>query len=86
MEVGMMEECLGPGVKYREEADPCSKVLGIGGDGLQGLGSGAEEQAVAQALVLKRDGREFVGKCEDDVEVRYFEEIALAVGEPLGRS
>ena len=82
--VGVVEQGLAPGVKNGQEADVCTEVLGILGDGEQGLRGGMEEQAVAQTLVLQGDGRQLVGEREDDVKVRDIEELALAGGKPFG--
>jgi hypothetical protein len=82
--VGVMEQDLAPGVKDGKKADVRTEMLGICGDGEQGLRGGMEEQAVAQTLVLQRDRRQFVGEREDDVEVRDVEELALAGREPFG--
>ena len=56
MQMRMMKQVLAPGVQHGEEADLGAQVLGIGGDGAQGLGGGAEEQAVDERLVLIGDG------------------------------
>ena len=56
MQMRMMKQVLAPGVQHGEEADLGAQVLGIGSDGAQGLGGGAEEQAVDERLVLIGDG------------------------------
>ena len=58
MDVGVMLEVLPPGVEDGQEADLGPEVLGIGGDSLQGLGGGPEEQAVDHARVLQGDRAE----------------------------
>ena len=47
-----MVEVLAPGVQDGQEADLGPEVLGIGGDLLQGLGGGAEQEAVDLSRVL----------------------------------
>ena len=42
----MVKQVLAPGVEDGEESDAGSQMFGIGGDGEQGLGCGAEENAV----------------------------------------
>jgi hypothetical protein len=43
-------------------------MLGIGSDGRQGLGSGAEEYAVDEIFVLVSDGSNLFGNGEDDMK------------------
>jgi hypothetical protein len=83
MHVGMVEQILPPGVQDGEEADLGPEVLGIGGDGAQGLGCGAEEEAVDPSFVLGGEGGDRVGHGEDDVEVRGVEELGLTVLDPF---
>ena len=52
MQVGMMEQVLAPSVKYGEKADLGAKVLGISGDGEQGLRRGPEQDAIELSLIL----------------------------------
>jgi len=53
----MMEERLAPSVKNGEEAKLCAEMLGIGGDRLQGLGGGVEQDIVDRSLVVIGDWR-----------------------------
>ena len=69
MDVGVMLEVLAPGVEHGQEADLGPEVLGIGGDLLQGLRGGAEEQAVDDPRVLQGDRAEGRREGEDDVKV-----------------
>jgi hypothetical protein len=74
-------QCRSPGVQYRREPDAGAEVLGIGGDGDQGLGSGLEQQIIDDRLVVIGD----VGdprQGEDDVEI----EPAPAQAGGTGRS
>jgi hypothetical protein len=52
MQMGMMSEGLSPTVQDAEKAELRSQMLRIGGNGLQGFRSGAEQQAVHLAFVL----------------------------------
>ncbi len=54
MHMGMMEPILTPGVEYGEEADLGAQMFGIGGKGAQGLGGGAEQDAVDQFFSFRR--------------------------------
>lgn len=54
--MGMVQQILPPGVQHGEETDFGAEMLGIGGDDAQGLGGGAEEQAVDECLVLIGNG------------------------------
>ena len=75
---------LSPGVEHGEEADLGAQVLGIGGDGAQGLGRGPEQNAVDHLLVLVSDGGDLFRHGEHDVEVLGVEKFGLAVLDPLG--
>ena len=48
----MVLEVLTPGVEHGQKADLGPKVIGVGGNLLQGLGGGSEEQAVDHARIL----------------------------------
>ena len=41
-----------PGVQYGEETDLSPQVAGIGGDDLQGFGSGLKKKAIDDSFVL----------------------------------
>jgi len=63
-----------------------TEVLGIGGDGEQCLGRGAEQQVVDHRLVLIGDWGDLGRQGEDQVEVPDRQQVGLAGGEPvLGR-
>ena len=51
-----MEQVLAPSVKYGEKADLGTQVLGISGDGEQGLRRGPEQDAIELSLILIGDG------------------------------
>ena len=51
MHVWMMLQLPTPGVEHAEEADFSAKVLGVGGDSLEGLCAGVKQQIVKQFLV-----------------------------------
>ena len=55
VDVRMVGHRRAPGVQHRGGADPGAEVLGIGGDGEQSLGRGAEQQVVDNRLVLVGD-------------------------------
>ena len=83
MQVRMMQQILAPGVKDGEESDSGAQVLGIGGDGEQGLRSGAEQNAVHDPFVLERDGGNLFRHGEDRMKVRTVEKLGFAVFDPL---
>ena len=84
MDVGVVLEVLPPGVEDGQEADLGPEVLGVGGDLLQGLGGGPEQQAVDHARVLQGDRAERRGQGEDEVEVLDGQEFRLAGLHPVG--
>ena len=57
----MMEQILPPRVQDREKADLGPQMLGVGGDGGQGLGRGAEQHAIDELFVLVGNGRDLLG-------------------------
>ena len=69
MQMRMEKQALSPTVKYGEKADLGAQMLGIGSNGGQGLGSGSEENAVDEILVLVSDGRDLFGNGEDDMKI-----------------
>ena len=74
-----------PAVEHGGDADAGAEVLGIGGDGEQRLGRGAEQQVVDHRLVLVGDGGDLGRQREDEVEVADRQQIGLARGEPVPR-
>ena len=83
MQVGMEQQVLSPTVEDGEEADLGAQMLGIGGDGLQRFGGGAEENAIDHLLVLVGDRGNLFRHRKDDMEVRAVEKFGLAMLDPL---
>src|SRR5215471_13402096 len=83
MQMRMMEERLPPSVEHGQEAELGAEMLGIGGDYAQGLGGGAEEDAVDGCLVLMVDGGDRRRQCEDNVKVGRRQKLRLAIFQPL---
>jgi peroxiredoxin len=61
MQVGMMKQVRAPSVKHGEKADLGAQVLGISGDGEQGLRRGSEKNAIELSLILVGDGGNLLG-------------------------
>ncbi len=74
-----------PGVEDGGEADARAQMLGIGGDGYEGLGGSPEQEVVDDGLVLERDRADRGRQGEDDVIVGNRQEFRLTLGEPLPR-
>ena len=83
VQVRVMRKCLTPGMQHRNEADVSAKVLGIGGDGAQGLRVGAERDVVDDGLVLIGDGSDLLRHGEDDVEIFDGQQLSLPILQPL---
>jgi len=83
MQVRMMEQVLPPGMEYGEEADLGAQMLGIGGDGAEGLGRHTEEKIVDFTLVLESDGRDGLGQGKDHVKILDWQEFGAPIFEPL---
>lgn len=86
MQMRMEKQVLSPTVQYREKADLGAQMLGIGSDGGQGLGGGAEENAVEAIFVLVSDGRERFGNGEDDMKIVRVENFGGSFLDPLRTS
>src|SRR5229473_1095404 len=83
MEMRMKKQVLSPTVKYSEKADLGAQMLGIGSDGGQGLGRGAEENAVDEIFVLVSDGSNLFGNREDDMKIMSLENFGRSIRPPL---
>jgi hypothetical protein len=83
--VRVMRQRRTPRVQHQRGADVRSKVLGIGGNLQQRLGSDVEEQAVQRRLALVRDLGHRRRQREDDVVVLHRQQIGLSrIEPPLG--
>src|SRR5215472_1819573 len=85
MDVRMVGHGRAPGVEYRGSADARAEMLGIGGDGEQRLGGGAEQQIVNHCLVLVGDRGDLGRQREDHVEIADRQQIGLARCQPIRR-
>ena len=56
VQVGMMKQVRAPSMEYGEKADLGAQVLGVSGDGEQGLRRGPEQDAIERSLILVGDG------------------------------
>jgi hypothetical protein len=79
----MMGQRRAPAVEDGGEADARAQMFGIGGDGGQRLGGGAEQQAIDKGLVVERDRADRSRQGEDDVIVGNRQEFSFAFCEPL---
>ena len=75
MHVRVVLEVLTPGVQDGQEPDLGPEVLGVGGDLLQGLGGGAEQEPVDLPRVLHGDRAQRRGEREDHVMVLDRQEL-----------
>ena len=74
-----------PAVQHGGDADACTEMARVGGDGQHGLRRRAEQQVVDNSLVLGGDGGDLSREAEHDVEVADRQEIGLAGGQPVAR-
>ena len=79
----MVMQVLSPSMKDRNDADLGAKMLGVGGDGAQRLGRCLEQDGVDRGLVLECDLGDGHRKREDEMEIRYRQQLNLAGSEPL---
>jgi hypothetical protein len=78
----MMKQILTPGVENREETDFGAEMLGIGSNGLEGLGGGPEKNAIDDPLVLKRNIGNLFRHGKHDVKILGFQNLRLPVLDP----
>src|SRR5262245_60260602 len=84
MDVRMMLQGLAPAVKAHGHTELGAEMPGLGRDGGECLGRGAEQDRVDNGLVLERDLAGRRRQCEDDMEVRHRQQFGLPIREPLG--
>ena len=77
--VRMMLQPLVPGVEHAEEADLRTEVSRIACDLKQRGGTGTEQQAIDQPLVLQRKRSQFTRHREDRMDVAGRQQLALAL-------
>ena len=78
----VQQQVLPPTVKDGEEPDLRSEVLRVGGDGGQGFGRLAKENAVDHFLVLRCDGGNLFGNGKNNMKVGHVEKLGLSVLNP----
>ena len=83
VDVRVMLQVLAPGVEDGQEADLGPEVLRVGGDLLQGLGGGFEQEAVDLPRVLQRDRAERRRERKDDVMILDRQQFRLPGLHPL---
>ena len=71
-------------MEHGEEANLGAEVLGIGGNGAQGIGGGTEQNAVDHFFVLIGDRGNLFRHRKDHMEVLGVEKFGAAVLEPFG--
>jgi hypothetical protein len=79
----MMEKILPPGVQDGEESDFGAQMLGISGDGGQGLGRSSEQNAVDEIFVLVSNGGDLFGEREDDMKILRLENFRFPFFDPF---
>jgi hypothetical protein len=85
VDVRMKQHGARPGVEDGQGAEAGAQILRIGGQFLQGMGSGLHEQAVDFLGVRSSDWPEFGGQSKGDQKVRTLREaVALFVDPALG--
>ena len=70
-------------MQHGGDADAGAEMLGVGGDGDQGLGGGLQQNIVDHGLVLVGDVGDRSWQGEDDVEIGYRQQLGLACGQPV---
>ena len=85
MDVRVELEGLTPGVQHGQHAGLRTQVIGIGSHLEDGLGGTPQQQVVHNPAIGQRDRVEGIREREDQVEVRYREQLTGAGVQPPGR-
>src|SRR5215471_3873190 len=83
MQMRMVYQIRPPTVEDGEEANLSAQMFGIGGDGAQGLGGGAEQNPVDHFFVLVSDGGNLFRHRKDHMEVLGIQKFSAAFLEPF---
>jgi hypothetical protein len=83
MQVWMKLEVLPPTVKYSEEPNLSSEVLGIRRNDSERLGRNSKKDAEDQLFILIGKGGNFLRHCKHDVKIADGQELSLAIFDPL---
>ena len=75
VDVRVVLEVLSPGVQDDQQPDLGPEVLGIGSDLLQGLGGGAEQEAIDLPRVLQGDRTEHRRESKDHVKILDWQQL-----------
>src|SRR5580704_8243050 len=81
--MGMVLQVLSPSVKNGEKTGLGSQVFRVGRDFEQSLRCCPEQDSIHHALVLESQRCEQLRQREHHVEVRHWQQVRRAVGEPL---
>ena len=79
----MVKQVLAPTVEHGEEANLSTQVLGIGGDGAQGLSGGPEQNAVDHFLILVGYRGNLFRQRKDHVKILGVEKFGATIFKPF---
>src|SRR5207247_1956625 len=82
VQMRMVLQLVAPGVQCRQQADACSKLVGIGSDLQEGLCGGVEQQAIQFVAVAHDQSAQAMRQREDHMEVRYGQQVAALAFQP----
>ena len=82
VDMGVIDELLGPGMQDGEHADGGADVSWITGDLDDGVGGGLHRKGVAVALVGAQHVPQFLGQRDGDVEIAARQHLELARRKP----
>ena len=84
MDMGMIKQCLCPGVQYGNHTHPGHKRLfGVPGKIIQRLPCTAEQQVVDQSLILIADGSKLRRQCEYHMKILYIQKVIFTFQYPF---
>jgi len=79
----VMQHFLTPGMEHRQIADLRAEPAWVGGNRQQSFRNGPKQQAINKLWILECQRGEFMRQREDDMAVRYREQLLGLCGEPL---
>ena len=73
-------------MQHRRDADLCTEMLWIGGNGQHRLGAGLKQQIIDEALVLIGDIGDCCRQYEDNMEVAHGKQLGFPVAASQSRA
>lgn len=83
MDMGMVEQCPGPGMEDRDDTYSPSEITRIGCKFRQGVAGRFDEDGIKNPLMAPEQGTKFLGEGEDEVEVGNRQKLLTSFFKPV---